>query len=101
LIPAFFAAYTKTPIGEVPLDFFKQMPKPNWRLNYDGLAKLEAVKKYYKTLVVSHAYRSTFSIASYTTNQFFVSDGNGNSTKRDLKENYLPRLILLSKLMIK
>ena len=59
LIPAFFAAYTKTPIGEVPLDFFKQMPKPNWRLNYDGLAKLEAVKKYYKTLVVSHAYRST------------------------------------------
>lgn len=91
LIPAFFAAYTKTPIGEVPLDFFRQLPKPNWRLNYDGLAKIEAIKKYYKTLVVSHSYRSTFSIASYTTNQFFVSDGNGNSTQRDLKENYLPQ----------
>lgn len=91
LIPAFFSAYTKTPLGEVPLDFFKQMPKPNWRLNYDGLAKLESVKKYYKTLVVSHSYRSTFSIASYTTNQFFVGDANGNSTKRDLKNNFLPQ----------
>ena len=91
LLPAFFAAYTKTPIGNVPLNFFAQLPKPNWRFNYDGLSKLPLLKPYIKTLTMSHSYRSTFNIASYTTNQFYVDDGKGNSTLRDLNRNYLPR----------
>lgn len=91
LIPAFFAAYTRTPLGDVPTDFFRQMPKPNWRLTYDGLAKIESVKKYFKNLSINHAYRATFNIASYTTNQFFADDGFGNSVTRDLRENFLPQ----------
>ncbi len=91
LVPAFFAAYTGTNAGSVPLNFFKQMPAPNWRISYDGLAKLESVKQYFKSLTVSHSYRSTFNIASYTTNQFFQDDGRGNSVTRDLKNNFLPK----------
>ena len=93
LIPAFFAAYTGQSLSKVPLNFFKQLPKPNWRVAYDGLSKIAAIKKYFKTFTLNHSYRSTFNIANYTTNQFFVdnSNGAGFSNTRDIKNNFRPK----------
>jgi cell surface protein SprA len=40
LIPAFIAAYTGVDAKTIPLDIFGLLPNINWRLQYNGLAKL-------------------------------------------------------------
>jgi cell surface protein SprA len=92
LIPAFVAAYSNTPVNEVGLNAFPKIPKPNWRLTYDGLGKIEAFKKYFKSFTISHAYRSTFNVGSFITNQFFSDpDGDGFTSERDNIGNFRPQ----------
>ena len=74
LIPAFIAAYTGKNAADVPLDGFKQTPKPNYRITYNGLSKLPGFKKLFSTFNVSSAYTSTLSLSSFVTDLDF--DGN-------------------------
>lgn len=75
MIPAFLAAYTGRNAGSSALDLFPGVMSmmPNWRLTYSGLSKLEFFKKYFKSVTLNHAYRSTYSIGSYNTFQNFRS----------------------------
>jgi cell surface protein SprA len=72
LIPAFIAAYSGKNPTNVSLDAFPKVPKPNWRLTYDGLSKIEKLKKYFKSVTLSHAYRSSYNVGGYTSNLQFV-----------------------------
>jgi hypothetical protein len=65
LIPAFTAAYTGRPIGEVHLNPFSMIPLPNWEISYKGLSKLEFFKQFLKSLTIDHRYKSSYSINSY------------------------------------
>ena len=67
LIPAFFAAYTKTDPNKVDLNAIPGVLKalPNWRITYDGLSKLAFFKKYFRTFTLTHQYRSTYNIGSF------------------------------------
>ncbi len=67
LIPAFMAAYGGWDAKTSNTNPFLNIPIPNWRLVYDGLSKIEALKKYFSNIVLSHGYTSTFSIGSYTS----------------------------------
>lgn len=67
LIPAFLAAYAGKDVSSVSLNKFPAIPMPNWRITFDGLRNLKWVKKHFKTVTLSHAYRSTYSVGSYTT----------------------------------
>jgi cell surface protein SprA len=91
MIPAFLAAYTGTSNNEVNLNAFPKIPKPNWRITYDGLTKLEFFKKYFKTFTISHAYRSSFNVGSFTTNQYYRDNGSGFTEERDILENFRSR----------
>ncbi len=71
LIPAFLAAYSGQNPGKSGLSAFPAIPLPNWRITYDGLSKLDLVKKYFKTVTLSHAYKSTYNVGSYATNMFY------------------------------
>jgi cell surface protein SprA len=71
LIPAFLAAYTGKRADAVSLSPFSAIPLPNWRINYDGLTKYPAIKKYFKTIAVGHTYRSTLSLSGFQTNLNF------------------------------
>lgn len=73
LIPAFIAAYSGKNAGSkrAGLDPLKQVPMPNWRLTYDGLSKIESLKKFFKSVTLSHAYRSSYSIGGYTNNLLY------------------------------
>lgn len=71
LIPAFLAAYAGKNPNNISLDPFPKIPKPNWRVTYDGLSKMEIVKKYFKSFTLSHAYRSSYSVGGYTSNLLF------------------------------
>jgi cell surface protein SprA len=84
LIPAFIAAYSGNNPLVVGLSAFPSIPKPNWRLTYDGLSKMEKIKKYFKSITLSHAYRSTYNVGSYTSNLLYGDlDNDGFS---DVKE---------------
>ncbi|MCK5822969.1 MAG: cell surface protein SprA [Bacteroidales bacterium] len=94
IIPAFLAAYGNIGENNVTLKTFPSLLsiKPNWRVNYDGLTKIEFVKKYFKTLTLSHSYSSTFNIGSYTANtNFDDTDGDGFSKMRDQLQNFVPQ----------
>ncbi|MCE3279374.1 MAG: cell surface protein SprA, partial [Bacteroidetes bacterium] len=96
LIPAFLAAYSgKNPNG-IGLDPKPNIPKPNWRVTYDGLSKLEKVKKYFKSFTLSHAYRSSYNIGGYTSNLLY-GERNGGAFEREsvssisTNPNFLPK----------
>lgn len=91
LIPAFLAAYTKSDPNKVSLDPFPSALKmmPNWRLTFDGLSKFEFVQQVFRSINITHQYRSTYQIGSYTTNLNFAAGDNGLSYVRDLQHNYI------------
>jgi len=79
LIPSFIAAYSGKSADKVTLDNFPKIPKPNWRVTYDGLSKIKQIQKLFKTITLSHAYKSTYSIGGYTSNLLYQQDAKGNA----------------------
>ena len=74
LIPSFLAAYSNMDANNIFLDSIPSVLKmiPNWRINYDGLSKIEFLKKYFKTISLSHAYRCTYNMNSYVSNDVSI-----------------------------
>lgn len=91
VIPAFIAAYTGQSSNDVPLDVFDTKVAPNWRITYDGLSKIPAVKKVFKRFSLNHTYRSTVS-TSYVTNLNYEENAEGLPTALDASEyeNFIP-----------
>lgn len=83
LIPAFLAAYSGKSPNNITTNPFPKIPKFNWRITYDGLAKMEKIKKYFKSFTLSNAYRSTYNVGNYNTNLLWIDDGNGFTTVRE------------------
>jgi cell surface protein SprA len=91
LIPAFLAAYTKTNPQSVGLETFPSALKmmPNWRINFDGLSKFAFVQRTFRSVNISHQYRSTYQIGSYTTNLSYQVEGGGINNIRDMQNNFI------------
>ncbi len=93
LVPAFLAAYTGGSPNHVTLNPFKVLPRFNWRLNYTGLSKIPALKKYFRTVTINHSYSSNLSIGGYINNQRYVdNDGDGFADLEggfDLDSNFI------------
>jgi len=75
MIPTFLATYTGGNVNTTSLNFFPSLLSlmPNWRLTYSGLNKIDFVKKYFKSITLTHGYKSIYSIGSYNTYQTFQS----------------------------
>ncbi len=69
LIPSFLAAYTGSSLNEKNLElipsFFRMLP--NWRVTYDGLSRITALKKYVKSITLTHAYTCKYSIGGFAS----------------------------------
>jgi len=91
LIPAFLAAYTKSSARTVGLATFPGALRmmPNWRINFDGLSKFEFVQRTFRSVNLTHQYRSTYQIGSYTTNMNYPSEESGVNRIRDMQDNYI------------
>ena len=74
MIPAFIAAYTGKDALGVSLNKFPKIPLPNWRITYDGLIRLKFIKRYFENFTLGHAYRSTYSVGSFSTNLEYKND---------------------------
>ena len=94
LIPAFLAAYSGKDPNSVSLNYFPGITSmmPNWTLTYDGLTRLKLVKKIFRSLTISHAYRSSYSVNSYTTSVEFHDDySDGLGWVRYTLGNFIPQ----------
>jgi cell surface protein SprA len=87
LIPAFLAAYSGKSENHISLNPFPTIPLPNWNITYDGLIKMEVIKKFFKTFTLRHAYRSSYSVGSYSTNLLY----NENNNVKDGEGNFIPQ----------
>jgi cell surface protein SprA len=86
---AFLTAYSKKSVNEKNVNPLKNIPLPNWSINYNGLTKYEFAKKYVKNFVIRHAYSSTVSVAGLQTNLNAGFDANGDANARDINNNFI------------
>ena len=83
LIPSFIAAYTdKDPNGVALVKnsnintrsnpFAGYLPKPNWRITYNGLTRIKGMEKIFTNFTITHAYSSTLSMNSFNSDLLFM-----------------------------
>ena len=70
MVPAFLDAYT----GTSSLDIFPSLWKmlPNWSINYKGLSNLPWVRDHFKSVNLTHAYKSVYAVGSYNSYSSWV-----------------------------
>ena len=98
LIPAFIAAYTGRDVRTSNRDLFKEAPALNWRLTYNGLAKLDALKKTFSNISITHGYKSTMTVNSFRTEPFY-NDQNPKTPRKESSFEYytqynIPTLVI-------
>lgn len=89
IIGAFLTSYTNRGINEKNINPIKNIPLPNWSINYNGLKKFEFMKKHVRNFVLRHAYSSTVSLSGMQTNLNAKFDNDGNATELDLNNNFI------------
>jgi cell surface protein SprA len=85
---SFLSGYAGHDASGISRNTFPVIPKPNWRITYNGLAKMEILKKHFKTVTLTHAYRSSYSF-SFTQNLLYTDDGNNVPTALDNASNFI------------
>jgi cell surface protein SprA len=90
LTTAFLAAYTGMDPAKIYLTAFPTIPLPNWRLTYDGLSRIKAFKKVLRTLTLSHAYISTYSVGNFSSNIHY-REQDGSPTEVNTAGNFIPK----------
>lgn len=86
LIPAFFAAYAGHDPGKQTLSLFPDFLSmlPNWKITYDGLGKLRAMQKVFRSFSITHSYQCTYNVGSYSSYSNYASVGNNMGFTRDV-----------------
>jgi cell surface protein SprA len=82
LVPSFIAAYsghnaynqplidyTHSTIRDNPFRFFT--PMPNWKLTYDGLAKMAPFNEFMSTFRINHGFTGTLSMNGFSSSLLF------------------------------
>ena len=92
LLPAFLAAYSGKNPNSIKTGLFRNVPIPNWTLRYNGLMKFNFFKKNFSNFVVSHGYRSSYTVSSFTNNLQY--DANNPYSNTNVAGNYEPELLV-------
>lgn len=79
LIPAFFAAYSGRDVSRTSTNIIPKLWSllPNWKISYDGLSKIPAVAKHFRSIVLNHQYTCTYNIGSYSSYANYVENEDG------------------------
>jgi cell surface protein SprA len=76
LIPAFIATYTGKGVDKTSLSPFPKTPLPGWRLDYNGLNKIESFKKVFQSITISHGYNATYSVVNFSNSLQYTATGD-------------------------
>jgi cell surface protein SprA len=103
LVPAFIAAYTGQDPEKVGLikqnnpnlksnPFRGILPKPNWRVSYNGLSRIKGLDKIFTNFSLTHAYTATLGMNSFTSALLYqdVSRFGYPSFIDTVSRNYIP-----------
>jgi len=82
LVPAFIAAYTNKDPTKVALmknsnssisdnPFSGILPRPNWRITYNGLSRIPGLEKIFTSFTITHGYNSTLSMNRFESALLF------------------------------
>lgn len=88
LYHSFLSAYSGQSASTVNIGSpFPKFPIPNWKITFNGLTKIKSVEKLFRSVNITHGYRSMLSISSWTTNVNFDPQ-NANQTFPN-SDNYI------------
>lgn len=90
LLPAFLAAYTGKDASGISLGAFRNIPIPNWTINYTGLMRYKFFKDRFKRFSLRHAYKATYTVNSFRSNL----DYGKSDTFLDAGGNYPNKVII-------
>src|ERR1035437_2792001 len=103
LVPAFIAAYTGQDPEKVGLikqnnpnlksnPFRGILPKPNWRVSFNGLSRIKGLDKIFTNFSLTHAYTATLGMNSFTSALLYqdVSRFGYPSFIDPVSNNYIP-----------
>lgn len=76
LIPAFISAYTGKPVDKIGLSPFPNTPLPGWRVDYNGLTKIEALKNIFQSITLTHGYNSSYSVLNFSNSLKYDNVGD-------------------------
>ncbi len=106
LVPAFIAAYTgqdPTKVGLINQNnpnlksnpFRAILPKPNWRIAYNGLSRLKPFDKIFTNLTITHAYTANLGINSFTSALLYQDVSRyGYPSFVDASNNFIPYYLI-------
>lgn len=87
---AFLSAYSGKSSSTIDTKSpFPTFPIPNWRVTFNGLTKIKSIGNIFRTINITHGYRSMLSIASWTTNVNFDPENPGQTFQNS--DNYITR----------
>ncbi len=76
LLPAFLAAYTGQDASKVSTGLFRNIPIPNWTVQYTGLMRYKFFKDRFKFFTLKHGYKASYNINAYRSNLDYVAGIN-------------------------
>lgn len=77
LIPAFLNAYTGTSLSQSEIIPSILRMLPNWRITYDGLSRIPFIKRYFKSVNLSHSYVCKYNIGAFSSYANYIDmDGD-------------------------
>ncbi len=86
---SFLSAYGGKNPESISLNPFPKRPIPNWTVNYNGLTQIPFIQRLFKTVNITHAYRSAYSVSTWRTN---VEYDPKNTTKTYANSNmFIPK----------
>ena len=107
LIPSFIAAYTKQDPLKVGLidennkrindnPFKRYIPRPNWRLTYNGLSRIPGLEKIFTNFSINHSYSSNLSMNNFTSALLYADQfGYGFPSFIDtVSNNFVPFFVV-------
>lgn len=97
LLPAFLAAYSGKKPTKVSLGAFRNIPIPNWTLRYNGLMKFKWFKDNFRSVSITNAYKSSYTVSNYTNNLEYDPT---NLTKPNSSGFYQSELLISSASLI-
>jgi cell surface protein SprA len=89
LMYSFLAAYSGEDASKISLTPFQKIPFPNWNLTYNGLTNIPALAEIFKSINITHSYRSTYTINSWASNVYY-NEHNPIQTFEN-SDNIIPR----------
>lgn len=74
LLTSFLATYLGKDAATCSFSPFQKLPLPNWSINYNGLNKVQFLKKWFSNISLSHRYSSTYAIGNFYTDAALSGD---------------------------